>query len=196
MEDEVKRLLRATDLLAGVNLMLAKQFGLESDISRLIDAVNVTEGSGNAEVGANLTQGSVDIVDILGLGVQRRVIDASVVNTIFFTAGDTNFHLYPDTKRCHALEVLDTSGDVLFFWLLRKIKHVGRKKGLLVFLVVGFVSSKHAIKPRQKLVGTMVAVKNNGSFSIWLRISLQIQGKVVRLTRRMPSQLCECGGRQ
>lgn len=91
MENQEEGLVLGTlNLLLGVGLVLTQQLGVKLDVARLVDTVDVTETSGNREVGGDRGEGGVDIVDILGLGVERVVVDASVVNTILLTTSDTN----------------------------------------------------------------------------------------------------------
>lgn len=78
-------------LLLDILLMLLKEFWVELDISWLVDTVNVSETRSNGEVGRDLLQGSVDLVDILGLSVERVVINILIVDTVLFTTSDTNF---------------------------------------------------------------------------------------------------------
>ena len=140
--------------------MLAEKLGVELDVTGLVDTVDVTESSGDREVGGDGRKGSVDIVDVLGLSVETSVVDTSVVNTVLLTTGDTDLHLEPETKGSHALEVLDTSGNVLLLALLGEVKHVRRKKRLAVSLEVFLVSLEHAVEPWQELGRAVVGVKN------------------------------------
>ena len=97
MEDQEERLLLAK-LLLSVNLVLVQELGVELDVTRLVNTVDVTESGGNAEVGANLGEGIVDIPDILGVSVKLGVIDASVIDTIFLTTSDTDLHIEPEAR--------------------------------------------------------------------------------------------------
>lgn len=153
--------MRFIKLLFGIQLMLLEKVRMELHISRLINAMNVSECSGDAEIGSYLTEGLVDVINVFGLSVQASVVDAGVIDAIFLTPGDTDLHLEPDTKGCHTLEVFDTSGDIFFLWFFGKIEHVGGKEGFLMMLVVSFVCFKHSIEPRKKLFGTVIAVQND-----------------------------------
>ena len=62
---------------------------MELDVARLVDTVDVTEAGGNGEVGGDGGKGGVDLPDVLGLGVERRVVNILVVHAILLTAGDT-----------------------------------------------------------------------------------------------------------
>lgn len=119
VEDEEDRvLLVALDLSADVLLVLAEQLGLQRDVSGLVDTVNVTETGGDGEVGGNLGELAVDVPDVLGLGVERGVVNTLVVNTVLFTTSNADLHLEPDAERSHALEVLEAGLDVLLLGLL------------------------------------------------------------------------------
>ena len=81
------------NLLSSVLLVVTEEFGPESNISRLVNTVNVSETSGNGEVGGDGVQSSVDIVDVWGLGVEGSVVGVGVVDTVLLTSGDTDLHL-------------------------------------------------------------------------------------------------------
>lgn len=143
--------------------MLVEQLRVQLDVTGLVDTVNVTKGGSNAEVRADSRESGVDIEDILGLGVKLGVVDASVIDTILLTTGDTDFHLEPEAERCHALEVLYAGLDVLLLRLLGEIQHVGREQRLAVLLEVLLIGLQHAVEPWKKLVGTVVGVEDNGA---------------------------------
>jgi len=95
VEDKEERLvLRCANLLLGVGLMFAEELRMEMYISRLVDAVDVAKSGSNAEIGANGYECSVHIVDVLRLGVQRGVVDTSIVNTVLLASGNADF-LHP-----------------------------------------------------------------------------------------------------
>lgn len=92
MEDEEDGLvLLGADLLLDEGLVLAEEFGVETDVSGLVDTVDVTESSGNGEVGADGGESVVDGEDVLGLSVERVVVNVLVVDTVLLTTGDTDF---------------------------------------------------------------------------------------------------------
>lgn len=92
VEDQEQRLrIGGTNLPFGVRLVLAQELGVQLDVSGLVHAVDIAEACGNREVGRNGGQGSVDIVDIFGLGVERVVVDASIVDSVLLTTGNANF---------------------------------------------------------------------------------------------------------
>ena len=94
MEDEEDGLLvLAALLLLHVVLMLLEQFGSKLDVSWLVHTMNVAESSSDGEVRADWAESLVDLVDVLGLGIEAVVVDALVVHAIFLTARDTDFHL-------------------------------------------------------------------------------------------------------
>lgn len=121
------------ELLSGVSLVLAQDVGSENDVSWLVDTVNVSESGSDGEARRDLGKSAVDLPDVLGLGVERGVIDTSVVNTVLLTTGDTDLHLEPDwisasilqkvvfvltTNLGHSLKVLHTGSNVLLVALL------------------------------------------------------------------------------
>jgi hypothetical protein len=133
VEDEEDGLvILGASLLLDVLLVLGKETGLELDVAGLVDTVDVTETSGDGEEGRDLGESLEDLVDVLGLGVERVVVNVLVVDTILLTTSDTDFHLEPLLHGGSALEVLLGGLDVVVNLLLRQINHVGRETGLLL----------------------------------------------------------------
>jgi hypothetical protein len=56
-------------LLSNVDLVLAQELGVQLDVAGLVDTVDVTETSGDGEVGRDGGESVVDVPDILGLSV-------------------------------------------------------------------------------------------------------------------------------
>lgn len=136
---------------------------MKLDVSGLVHTVNVSESSSDTKVGADGTQSRVDVPYILWLGVELGVVDAGVIDTVLLTASDTDLHFEPNTEWGHAFEVLDAGGDIVFFALLGKVKHVGGKESFLVLLEVSFVGLEHTVKPWQEFMSAMVRVQNDGT---------------------------------
>jgi len=145
--------------------VFAEEIRLELNVPGFVDTVDVSERGSDAEVGANSAQCLVDFMNIGGLGVESRIVDTGVVDAIFLTTSDTDFHLEPETDGCHALEILGTSGDVVLLGLFGEIEHVGREERLLVFLEVSFIGLEHPIEPRKELLSAVVAMEDNGTVS-------------------------------
>lgn len=141
MEDQEDRLvlLRSNSIL-DILLMLTEKFGVELDITGLVDPVNITESGGDREVWGDWRESLVDGKNILGLSVQRVVVDILVVDTIFLTSSNTNFldnlsiveqwqfaetyHLEPLLHWRSALEVLGSGLNVEVDFLLTQVNHV------------------------------------------------------------------------
>lgn len=153
-----------TQFFANVFLMFTQKLGVELDISRLVNTMDVSERGSDAKVRANGTQGRVDIPDILRLSVELGIIDSSVINTVLFTASDTDLHLEPDAKGSHALEILDAGGYIVLLALLGKVKHMRGEERFLVLLEISLIGLKHAVKPRQEFVSAMVRVQDDGTW--------------------------------
>jgi hypothetical protein len=149
------------ELLLDISLVLTKKFGVELNVTGSIDTVDVTETSSNTEEVGDLAEGSVDIPDIFGLGVKSRVVNTRVINTIFLTTSDTDFHLEETVDGGHALQVLETGLNVFFLGLFREIQHVGREQRFTVGLEVLLIGIEHTIEPRQELLGTVVRVDDD-----------------------------------
>lgn len=91
VEDEEDGLVGGrTGLLLDVLLVLGEELGVELDVTGLVDTVDVTEASGNGEVGADGSEGVLDGQDVLGLGVEGVVVNILVVDTVLLTTGDTD----------------------------------------------------------------------------------------------------------
>ena len=92
VEDEEDGLvLVGLDLVLDVFLVLLEQLRVELDVAGLVDTVDITETSGNGEVGADGGELVVDGEDVLGLSVERVVVNGLVVDTVFLTTSDTDF---------------------------------------------------------------------------------------------------------
>jgi hypothetical protein len=61
--------------------MFAEKFGVETDIAGFVDAVNVSECSGDGKVGTDFCEIAIYIPDIFRLSVQRCIVDTSIINT-------------------------------------------------------------------------------------------------------------------
>jgi hypothetical protein len=121
-------------------LVLAKELWVKLNISWFINTVHVTKTSGNGEVWGDWLKSLVDSENVLGLGVERVVVDILIVDTVFFATSDTNFlgelersfpridmetyHLEPLLHWGSALEVFSSSLDVKVNLLLAQIDHV------------------------------------------------------------------------
>jgi hypothetical protein len=98
--------------------MLLEKIGMELHISRLINTMDVSKSSGNAEIGSDIDEGLVDVVHVFRLSVQAGVVDTGVVDAVLLPTSNADLHLEPDTKGCHTFEVFHTSSNVFFFWFL------------------------------------------------------------------------------
>jgi hypothetical protein len=72
-------------------LVLAEKLGVELDISRLVNSMDVTETGSDGEVWGDWLKSLVDGKDVLGLSVERVVVNVLVVDTVLLTTSDTNF---------------------------------------------------------------------------------------------------------
>lgn len=145
-----------------VLLVLAEELGVQLDVARLVDAVDVAEASGNGEVGRDGGEGVVDVEDVLGLGVEGVVVNVLVVDAVLLATGDANLHLEPLLHGGSALEVGGGGLDVPVDGLLGEINHVGAEEGLASGLEVRLVGVEHAIEPGQELLGAVVGVQDDG----------------------------------
>lgn len=163
MEDEEDGLVvRAANGLLDVGLVLGQELGVELDVAGLVDTVDVTETSGNGEVGRDGREALVDHQDVLGLGVEGVVVNVLVVDTVLLTTGDADLHLEELLHGSHALEVLGRGGDVELDLLLGQVDHVRGPEGLAGSLEPLLVGIEHAVQPGQKLLGAVVGVEDDG----------------------------------
>lgn len=162
VEDEEEWLLvLAGGLLTSVLLVVAEDLRGELDVAWLVNTVDITEGRGDREGWGDGGEGLVDLVDLLWLGHKAGGVGGLVVDTVFFTTGDTDLHFEPLAHLGHAGEVLDAGADVLLVRLLTQVKHVGGEERNAVDLVVSLVGIEHAVEPREELLGAVVGVEDN-----------------------------------
>jgi hypothetical protein len=163
VEDEEDGLvLLGADLLLNILLVTREELGVELDVAGLVDTVNITETSGNGEVGGDGGESLVDGEDVLGLSVEGVVVNILVVDTVLLTTGDTDFHLEPLLHGGSTLKVGGGSLDVVVDRLLRQVNHVRRVEGLAVELEVGLISIEETVQPREELLGAVVGVQDDG----------------------------------
>lgn len=145
MEDKEDGLiLFPVGFLLDVILVLSKKLRVEFDIARLVDSVDVTKASSDREIRANLGKSLIDVVDVLGLGVEGVVVHLLVIHAVFFAAGNSNFlnflavehlgslmqtryHFQPLLHGCSSLEVFRRGSDIPIHILFGQINHVAGK---------------------------------------------------------------------
>ena len=71
----------AVEFLSRIFLVFAEEFGMETDVSGFVDAVDVSESCGDREVGSYFCERRIHVPDIFRLSIQCGIIDASVINT-------------------------------------------------------------------------------------------------------------------
>lgn len=92
VEDEEDGLvLLGADLLLHVLLVLGEELRVQTHVAGLVHAVDVAESSRDGEVRAHGGEGLVDGQDVLGLGVERVVVNALVADAVFLATGNTDF---------------------------------------------------------------------------------------------------------
>lgn len=124
--------------------------------------MDIAETSSNGEVGGDGLELLDNGQNVLGLGVERVVVNILVVDTVLLTTGNTNLHLEPLLHGGSALQVGGGGFNVVVDGLLRQVNHVGGEEGLAVHLEVLLVGVEHAIEPRKQLLGAVVGVQDNG----------------------------------
>lgn len=100
MENQEERLVfLSIDLLLRVGLMLAQEFWMQADITGLVNSVNISEACSNREIRRNRAKRLIDVVNIFRLGIKGTVVDSSVIDTVLFSSGNTDFLL--NKLACH-----------------------------------------------------------------------------------------------
>lgn len=151
-----------SDLFLDVFLGVVKDDRLEFDISRGVNSVDISERSGASEGGVGDTaQLFVGVHDFFGLSVETSRVDVGVINTIFFSSGDTEFEFKKTVDLGHAFHVLLADGNVFFQGFLGKIQHVGREEGFSVLFKVFFVGGEKTVNPRQPGLLAVISVEDN-----------------------------------
>mmetsp|Transcript_1774 Transcript_1774/g.4851 ORF Transcript_1774/g.4851 Transcript_1774/m.4851 type:complete len:437 (-) Transcript_1774:18-1328(-) len=150
------------ELFLGVGLVLAEAFGLEADIAGLVDSVDIAKGGGNGEHVGNFGKSLVDIPHLFGAGVQLVGVGIFIVDAIFFSARDSNFHFQPNVHLGHAFKVLGADFDILFIGFFGKIQHVHGEQGFAVLLEEFFIGIQHGIEPGEQLFGAVIRVEDDG----------------------------------
>ena len=87
MEDEVQAVVRQVMFLRNVFLRVAQDSRGQHHVARLVNAVYVTEGSGDGETRADFAQLSVGVINVFRLGIQSGSVHVAVVHAVFFAAG-------------------------------------------------------------------------------------------------------------
>ena len=70
--------------------MLAEEFRVKLDITRLVNTVNITETSSDREVWGDGGERLVDRENVFGLGIEGVIVDVLVIDAILLATGDTN----------------------------------------------------------------------------------------------------------
>mmetsp|Transcript_26770 Transcript_26770/g.56048 ORF Transcript_26770/g.56048 Transcript_26770/m.56048 type:complete len:442 (+) Transcript_26770:87-1412(+) len=153
----------ASELFLHVSLGVVENDGLEINVSRGVDTVDVSEGSGASEGSTfDLAQLFVSVHDFFGLSVKTRRVDISVINTVFFSSSDTQFEFEQDVHLGEFFHVFLANGNVFFQRFFGKIKHVRRKEGFSVLFKVFLVGGNKTVHPWQPSLLAMVSVQNDG----------------------------------
>lgn len=95
-DEEDGAVIVALELVLDESLVLGKELRVKLDVARLVDTVDIAEGSSDGEHGRDGREGAVDVPNVLGLSVERVVVNRLVVDTVLLTTGDTNLHLEPE----------------------------------------------------------------------------------------------------
>jgi len=134
-------------------LMSSQELRAQNNISRFVDTMNIakscsywkhwTDGAQSFEDIVNLNRAIfqndtklilLNGVNLLRLCIKSISLDICIVNTIFLSSCNANFHFQPDFHGCYSCEVLDTCSNVLLIKLFWQVQHVTWKERLIVLL--------------------------------------------------------------
>ena len=163
MEDKVHRLVGSGALLLLDELLgVGQNLRGKLDVTRRVDAVDVTEGgSDGVEVRSDRLERLVDLVNLFRLGVQVLRGDVRVIHAILFAAGDADFHFEEAVDLLHASQVLFADFEVLLNRFLGQVEHVGREERFTVLGEIFLVRLQEPVKPRKKVLGAVVRVQDH-----------------------------------
>ncbi len=151
------------ELLLDKGLVFAKELRVELHVTRLVHAVNVSKSSGNCEEIRDFRELSVNVPNILWLGVEGGIVNVLIVHAVFLTASNANFHFKEKAHWCHSLEIALANLNVLGLGLFGEIEHVRREERLSMNFKVVLIGLDHAVEPGEKALGTVIRVEHNGN---------------------------------
>ena len=163
------------EFLGNVLLRLVQNLGLQLDVAGRVDAVDVSKGRCYRELIGNGHEILVYLVDFFGLGIQIFNGSVGVVNTIFLSSGNSQFHLEQDSNLGHAFQVILADFDIFLDGFLGQINHVTAKERFAVIFVVPFTGREQAVHPGQERLGTVVRVQNDG-YAVLLGHGAHVKG--------------------
>ncbi|CCK08376.1 FIG00150549: hypothetical protein [Cronobacter sakazakii 696] len=161
MEHEVQAVVRQVVFLRNIFLRVAQDGRGQFYVTRLVNAVYVTEGRRDGETVADRVQFGVRVVNVFRLGVECGSVHMAVVHAIFFTAGAAQFDFQGHAHFGHALQVFGADFDVLFQRLFRQVDHVRREQRFAGSGKVFFTRVQQAVDPRQQFLRAVVGVQDN-----------------------------------
>ena len=161
MEDEVQAVVRQVMFLRNVFLRVAQDSRGQHHVARLVNAVYVTEGSGDGETRADFAQLSVGVINVFRLGIQSGSVHVAVVHAVFFAAGAAQFDFQSHVHFGHTRQVLRTDLDVFVQGLFRQVNHVRREQRFTGRGEVFFTRVQQTVDPRQQFLSAVVSVQDN-----------------------------------
>ena len=100
--------------------------------------MDVAEGGGDGESGADGCEAAPGFGDVFWLGVEAGFFDAGVIHAVFFATGDAEFDFEGESEFVHAEEVIGTCVEVLLEGFFGEVEHVGAVEWLAGLLDTGF----------------------------------------------------------
>ena len=153
--------MRQVVFLRNIFLRVAQDSRGQNHVTRLVNAVYVTEGSGDGEARADFTQLGVRVINVFRLGVQCGSVHVAVVHAVFFTAGAAQFDFQSHAHFSHASQVLRADLDVFVQGFFGQVDHVGREQRFTSGSEVFFTRVQQTVDPRQQFLRAVVSVQDN-----------------------------------
>ena len=130
VEDEVQWVGFEFKLAGNSFLAVVEDTWLENNVAWLVNAVYVTEGSGQHK-DAEFIQGVVGVNHVFGGGVELVFADTAGVVTVFFTANNADFNFEDDVELFALSSVLTAYLEVFFHAQFRTVEHVALEQAAL-----------------------------------------------------------------
>lgn len=147
VEYEVDRIFTRAVFFLYVFLGVAQYRRFEHHVTRFVHAVNVSERSGDSEVGAYLEKFFVCVCHVFRLGVQLAGMYIRMVHTVFLASGYTEFYFERHAHFTHALQITLAYFDVVLERFGGKVYHVRGEKRLACLGKVFLAGGKKSVYP-------------------------------------------------
>src|SRR5665648_793919 len=115
MEYKINRMrVRNTQLFFDIILRIFQNNWHQLHVSWFVNTMNVSKRSCNGEVRRNFTQFLICVKNMGWLSIEKTIIQSTVINTIFFTTGDSKFDFERHSYFAHPFEVTLADCNIFF----------------------------------------------------------------------------------